>query len=1004
MSVTEVLGGLGQFRLQLLPDTPRRITDALAFFGHIAVLDGRVDVDSYGDELLTAARYVGVVRQLPKPDTIGREIVGAGMVVWLGDEDDKGAVFETELDLSGLTLAQSVAAALAPANTVTVGTIHSHAGVMPTGSTFLFVSPRAVLQAVCDAFGVEFRVNGDGSVDVGTAAELYEHYTTPTTIVSRRASGSDVDLSGLAGTFDVDASVYDWSDRVVLVGQRFGTEGQPDEQFVTAAADVLENPYVDLNGVPVRRTRIISDSTANEGTADSRAQLNINRFGRVVRSLRLSSSDYDIEGRASVGDRVYVYDPEQGITDPSREVTFRGRVVHPDVIRLNEATWTIKRGMTVAYRAGDGTWYDLSPFVTGETTGSEADELVVGDLPRSLSRANDSILQARIDAGRAVPTGDLTVPSAPTGLVLSSEAYINASGDTVAFIEAAWTAPTTNTDGSALTDLSHYLVQYRWTGRAFSFGSVRTADTAITIPGLAVNLPYEVQVAAVDTSGNQSAWTLAGITTEQDDIPPPAPADPVLVPFLGQLRINYTGTDATGDPMPVDTKQINVHVGVPGFVPDASNRTDALPPGESSSIISWTVGDDVAVRFVAEDRAGNLSQPSAEVIGQTALLGDGEIGELSIGKLITGVLNAVMIVGDRIVSSPTGITTGKRTEMWPGGFRGFRADETQTIDLNGESNLLVGELRTGFDGERRIEIGAYTDIFGSGQTGGLVKIIAEDGTLSAIQGFTSGGVENLYLGIPITGAVSWNGVQIQQTEAVFAISKTVDLIYGGGGTAGSGAFIVESTTNKSNPNATANRLTRYLINSSAHAWYTASGGNRRMILYIGSNSPGTNDSPVLYLANGYNYGGGWKFTTSDSAGNGATLVAVTPDGGSYTGVTGVINNVSDATLKEDITDATGVLDEVRRTIRPVRYRWKNPRTGRRGEDTDADVSGGRIDAEQFGLLAQEVPEAMRVRLPDGILSISVGAGLAYALGSVRELADTVDELRAEVAALKGATP
>lgn len=59
------------------------------------------------------------------------------------------------------------------------------------------------------------------------------------------------------------------------------------------------------------------------------------------------------------------------------------------------------------------------------------------------------------------PDKDTTVPRPPTNPVLSTEVYTDANGDTRGVAEMQWAAPETNTDGTPITDLSHYDVWWK---------------------------------------------------------------------------------------------------------------------------------------------------------------------------------------------------------------------------------------------------------------------------------------------------------------------------------------------------------------------------------------------------------------------------------------------------------------------------------------------------------------------------------------------------------------
>ena len=64
-----------------------------------------------------------------------------------------------------------------------------------------------------------------------------------------------------------------------------------------------------------------------------------------------------------------------------------------------------------------------------------------------------------------------------------------------------WTNPTLNTDGTALTDLSHIMVY--WTPGGTAGTNVGIA-TSYVVSGLDINLIYQFWVTAVDDAGNES--------------------------------------------------------------------------------------------------------------------------------------------------------------------------------------------------------------------------------------------------------------------------------------------------------------------------------------------------------------------------------------------------------------------------------------------------------------------------------------------------------------------
>jgi hypothetical protein len=101
------------------------------------------------------------------------------------------------------------------------------------------------------------------------------------------------------------------------------------------------------------------------------------------------------------------------------------------------------------------------------------------------------------------------------GFLLSAVLFV-ASAATGGVLDATWTAPTTNTDGSRLTDLASYRVFYGVSGSPCpGSASVQIASptstpssgqtVSVRLTGLTTGARYNAAVVAVDASGNQSA-------------------------------------------------------------------------------------------------------------------------------------------------------------------------------------------------------------------------------------------------------------------------------------------------------------------------------------------------------------------------------------------------------------------------------------------------------------------------------------------------------------------
>src|SRR5437899_991434 len=114
------------------------------------------------------------------------------------------------------------------------------------------------------------------------------------------------------------------------------------------------------------------------------------------------------------------------------------------------------------------------------------------------------------------------------GLVLGGILFATNPGS-AGVLDTSWTAPTTNTDGSALTDLAAYRVYYGTSASPCLGGTfVQVSSTVLSPPpnqtvslrltNLTTGTLYTVSVAAVDTGGNQSACSPTASAVAQVDI------------------------------------------------------------------------------------------------------------------------------------------------------------------------------------------------------------------------------------------------------------------------------------------------------------------------------------------------------------------------------------------------------------------------------------------------------------------------------------------------------
>jgi len=113
------------------------------------------------------------------------------------------------------------------------------------------------------------------------------------------------------------------------------------------------------------------------------------------------------------------------------------------------------------------------------------------------------------------------------GLMLGGIVLVTASGH-AGVLTTSWTAPTTNTDGSALTDLTHYRVYYDTSDTpcpGSTFVEVAAPESnpppnetvSFQLTGLTTGSTYSVSVTAVDARGKESACSGVASAIARDD-------------------------------------------------------------------------------------------------------------------------------------------------------------------------------------------------------------------------------------------------------------------------------------------------------------------------------------------------------------------------------------------------------------------------------------------------------------------------------------------------------
>lgn len=733
--ITEVLQGLGGWELRLREGTPRELIDVLKanYYGHIAVMPGRMDVKALGDGLLSSARYVGVYRHFfRQPDEF--EIKGDGMAWWLGDSDNRGDIITTNRTYSGSTFAAVVRNLLPTSGAVQEGTIYTISSSATFSGNIAWQTPRKALTRVATYFTstasdpVEWVVRNNGRLDAGPASSLYPSFSNPSAIlVKKKSADRDMARVSFDANMSMDSDVEDYTTDVYVIGQ-----GEGDAAPVGHASGT-PTPYRNLFGNPIVIAQVLSDTEATAAEVDAAAGVELSDNAGIRQATQLSTEEFDIRGTFGAGDWIYVFDPDAGFVNTNLEVMFQGVPVNPLRLRVTEVSYPVPVGWTVAFRANDGTWYDLSDYYAPE---SGTSNVVVGDLLRRLSGG----FSPDID-GRATP--DASTPDVPVFGTFFTGAYESlVDRQTRAQIQLNWTKPN-NTDGSTLIDLDHYEIRYRPNmriGYAATHSQMSTKlwnqllthaqpvvpplsaewqtvfvggeVTTFMIQELTPSVSYEFQIRAVDTASppHFGAWSsTTAFTAARDTKAPNQPAPPSVASSLIAIQVVHTLGSSSGGTFTLDSDldHLEIHVGgsehfecedgtrVGKLVANAGMLRGQIPAVGTFGIPQT---NGVYVRVIAVDIAGNRSTPSDAVQATASLIDDQYISSLSVSKLTAGTITASLILGGTIQTA----ASGQRAGMDSTGFFAYdsKGSKTFSVDAVTGNIFMTGTIQTGTSGQR----------------------------------------------------------------------------------------------------------------------------------------------------------------------------------------------------------------------------------------------------------------------------------------------------------------
>lgn len=638
---------------------------------------------------------------------------------------------------------------------------------------------------------------------------------------------------------------------------------------------------------------------------------------------------------------------------------------------------------------------------------------------------------------------DTIAPSNPTSLTGTTDGYVEGI-DPRASVSLTWTAPTTNSNGSALTDLAYYEVQKR-TGAGASWEFVGNAYTnSLKVGSLPVNTSLRFQVFAIDQSGNRStASNEFTITTANLVATEVTPSAPTLSSRLGTISIVWDGLGASGQAMSSTFSYLAVHVSTTsGFTPSAGTFEARMTGADNLVLSDLAYSTTYYVKFVAYNKAGIPSTASAQasasiqplvnsdIIANTisgAKIENGTItaSDKIVANTITGgLIQALAITSDKIAANA--ITANKieagaidgqvitganirtsgataRVELTSAGFKAYNSSGTATVSINTDGSATFTGAINGTSGY----LGSAANGWNFSSNGVLQN---SGGTTILYPTTAAGGNANTY------ALYTDRSVYVNK---VFAADSTSTALYSSGG--------VFATTNLTAGNFNFTVNSSGVITACAGLTVTGTGSisgtvSTGALTASSVTSSGSSSLTTLSIPSTISITGGYG-VTSDWSPN----VDGTRSVGQATQrwVRFYANNstisTSDARLKTAVTETELGLDFIK-SLRPVSYKWIVGDTSYKLDEegnpieTGVDELGKPIFEletrpgirRHYGFIAQEVKQALDasgvedfagwvqddLSNPDSRQSLSYEQFIAPLTKAVQELAARLEQLEA----------
>lgn len=259
--------------------------------------------------------------------------------------------------------------------------------------------------------------------------------------------------------------------------------------------------------------------------------------------------------------------------------------------------------------------------------------------------------------GSPVDTGDvMRIPAAPTGLSVSSSAYISDTGFPNGRLTVSWNAVILATNNTAMSIFGYDVAVRRNEGGAPWIIVLSTNGTQAVHAPVETGISVQVMVRARgEHSTRPGLWSdVVTLTVEKDTVPPAVPSVPILTTRLGTIRVDWDGKTASSGTMPSDFANVEVAMGTTNMPTEV---IDTLF-GRGFTVVTDQPYDALRYfRFRAKDHSGNYSQWSPVASIATKSLVDADLVDTTISEQFDQIQEDIATVNQtagagRITTSP----------------------------------------------------------------------------------------------------------------------------------------------------------------------------------------------------------------------------------------------------------------------------------------------------------------------------------------------------------------